>query len=451
MEGKNLTHGSILGNIVHFSLPYLLSYFLQTLYGLADLFVIGQYCDVSSTTAVSVGSQAMHMITVIIVGLAMGTTVTIAQSVGAGDGRKTRLVVGNTITLFMLFSLVLAAVSVGLVDEIVAWMSTPAEAFSQTVSYLTICFIGIPFIVAYNIIASIFRGMGDSKSPMYFIAVACVVNIVLDYLFIGGFGMGAAGAALATTLSQTVSVAVSLIAICRNKRSGVRVGRADLKPRRAVMGKILNIGVPVALQDGFVQIGFIIITVIANQRGLNDAAAVGIVEKIIGILFLIPSAMLSTVSTVSAQNLGAGKPDRAIRTLWYANYIVIGFGVLFSIAMQLVPAQAVGLFTDDPKVITLGCQYLQGYVWDCVFAGIHFCFSGFFCACGWSIISFIHNSISIVVARVPLAYLASKMYPDTLFPMGIATVTGSVLSVIICVGVFVWLKRKGKFERFASH
>ena len=256
--------------------------------------------------------------------------------------------------------------------------------------------------------------------------------------------MGAAGAAWATTLSQTVSVVVALIAMNRGD-SGIRISRSDLKPQRAVMGKILNIGVPVALQDGFVQVGFIIITIIANQRGLNDAAAVGIVEKIIGILFLIPSSMLSTVSTVSAQNLGAGKLDRAIRTLWYANCIVIGFGTFFSIIMQMFPEKAVGLFTNDPQVIVQGCQYLQGYVWDCVFAGIHFCFSGFFCACGWSIISFIHNAVSIVVARVPLAYLASIMYPTTLFPMGLATVTGSVVSVIICVGVFVWMKKHRKF------
>lgn len=444
MKSKNLTNGSIMGNIVSFSLPYLLSYFLQTLYGLADLFVVGQYCGVSSITAVSIGSQVMHMVTVIVVGLAMGTTVTTAQSVGANDVARTKRVVGNTVTLFMVFSLLMAAGLVGWVGDIVSLMSTPVEAATETTSYLTICFIGIPFIVAYNIIASIYRGMGDSKSPMYFIAIACVVNVLLDYLLIGYLDMGAAGAAWATTLSQTVSVLVALIAMNRGD-SGIRISRSDLKPQRAVMGKILNIGVPVALQDGFVQVGFIIITIIANQRGLNDAAAVGIVEKIIGILFLIPSSMLSTVSTVSAQNLGAGKLDRAIRTLWYANCIVIGFGTFFSIIMQMFPEKAVGLFTDDPQVIVQGCQYLQGYVWDCVFAGIHFCFSGFFCACGWSIISFIHNAVSIVVARVPLAYLASIMYPTTLFPMGLATVTGSVVSVIICVGVFVWMKKHRKF------
>ena len=284
MRSRNLTNGSILGNIVSFSLPYLLSYFLQTLYGLADLFVVGQYCEVSSTTAVSVGSQVMHMLTVIVIGLAMGTTVNTAQSVGANDEQRIRKVVGNTITLFLVFSLVLATGLIGWVDGIVSLMSTPVEAVVETTLYLTICFVGIPFIVAYNIIASIYRGMGDSKTPMYFIAIACVVNIALDYLLIGHFSMGAAGAALATVLSQTVSVVVALMVMGRN-RSGIRINRADLKPQREVMGKLLNVGGPVALQDGFVQIGFVVIMIIANQRGVIDAAAVGIVEKFIGILF----------------------------------------------------------------------------------------------------------------------------------------------------------------------
>lgn len=444
MRSRNLTNGSILGNIVSFSLPYLLSYFLQTLYGLADLFVVGQYCEVSSTTAVSVGSQVMHMLTVIVIGLAMGTTVNTAQSVGANDEQRIRKVVGNTITLFLVFSLVLATGLIGWVDGIVSLMSTPVEAVVETTSYLTICFVGIPFIVAYNIIASIYRGMGDSKTPMYFIAIACVVNIALDYLLIGHFSMGAAGAALATVLSQTVSVLVALMVMGRN-RSGIRINRADLKPQREVMSKLLNVGVPVALQDGFVQIGFVVIMIIANQRGVIDAAAVGIVEKFIGILFLVPSAMLSTVSTVCAQNLGAGKIDRAIRTLWMANGIVVGFGICCAFFFQTYPEMAVSLFTDDAQVIVQGCEYLRGYVWDCVFAGIHFCFSGFFCACGWSVVSFAHNAISIVVARVPLAYLASILYPATLFPMGLATVTGSVLSALICVVVFVWMKKHCKF------
>lgn len=439
---RNLTTGSVFKNIVIFSLPYFLSYFLQTLYGLADLFIIGQYEGVASTTAVSVGSQVMHMLTVMIVGLAMGTTVSIGRAVGAGDKKRVSACVGNTVTLFMLVSIVLTAVLVLLVDPIVSVMSTPAEAVDGTARYLTVCFIGIPFIIAYNIISSIFRGMGDSKSPMYFIAVACAANIALDYLFMGAMRLGPVGAALGTTLAQAISVLVAFIAIRR--RRSVAVSRGDFHPRRDVMGQILSIGVPVALQDGLIQIAFILITVIANLRGLTDSAAVGIVEKLISFLFLVPSSMLSTVSAIGAQNIGAGEYGRAKQTMWYAIGIAVGFGIIVCILFQFIAEPVVGLFISDEGVIAAGGQYMHGYIFDCLFAGIHFCFSGYFCACGKSMISFIHNISGVALVRVPGAYLMSKMFPATLLPMGLATAAGSILQVLICIVAYRIICRSGK-------
>lgn len=438
---KNLTTGNVFKTVVYFSLPYLLSYFLQTLYGLADLFFVGQFNGVDSTTAVSIGSQVMHMLTVMIVGLAMGATVMIGRAVGAGKREEASRTTGNTITLFMIISLVLSVILLAAVKPIVAVMSTPEEAVPGTIAYLRICFIGIPFITAYNIISSIFRGMGDSKSPMYFIAAACAANIVLDYFFIGVLGLGTAGAALGTTLSQTISVAISLTVIIKRK-TGIELKAKDLKPHSKTMGSLLKIGIPVALQDGFIQIAFIVITIIANRRGLNDAAAVGIVEKIIGILFLVPSSMLSTVSVLSAQNIGAGKPERARLTLRYACIMAVVWGCAAVIVMLIAAEPFIGLFADDASVIQLGGQYMRGYVWDCIFAGIHFSFSGYFCAYGLSAIPFIHNSLSIVCVRVPFAYFASKLFTDTLLPMGIASPAGSALSVIICVGVYIWMNRR---------
>ena len=424
---RNLTTGSVGKNILIFSLPYLLSYFLQTLYGMADLFIIGQFDGVASTTAVSIGSQVMHMLTVMLVGLAMGTTVSIARAVGGRNHKQVSENVGNTVTLFFGLSIVLTVVLLLLVRPIVGVMSTPAEAVDGTVAYLTICFLGIPFITAYNIISSIFRGMGDSKSPMYFIAIACAANIMLDYLFIGALGFGPAGAALGTTLAQTISVAVSLFMILRRK--SISLSKGDFHPRRSVVGQILQIGVPVALQDGLIQIAFIVITIIANRRGLNDAAAVGIVEKIIGFVFLVPSSMLSTVSALGAQNIGAGKPERAVQTLRYAICITVGFGLCVCIGVQLCAEQLVALFTDrqaagGAEVIRFGGQYLRSYILDCVFAGIHFSFSGYFCACGKSVLSFLHNISSVLLVRVPGSYLASMLFPDTLFPMGLASAGG---------------------------
>lgn len=444
---KNLTTGSVLKTVLCFSMPFILSYFLQTLYGMADLFIIGQFNGVESTTAVSIGSQAMHMVTVMTVGLAMGTTVMVGQAVGAAKHKQISRTVGNTITLFMALSVVLTVGLIFAVKPIVSVMSTPAEAVSGTVSYLTICFIGIPFITAYNIVSSIFRGMGDSKSPMYFIAIACAANIALDYLFIGRLGLGPAGAALGTTLSQTISVIVSLTVILKRK-IGITLTADDFKPDNIIMAKLLKIGIPIALQDGFIQIAFIIVTVFANRRGLNDAAAVGIVEKLISVFFLVPSSMLQTVSALSAQNIGAGKHERARLTLRYASIMAVLWGMGICVLMMLDAEPFVGLFAKDSlEVVRLGSQYMRGYVWDVILAGIHFCFSGYFCAYGLSGISFLHNLLSIICVRIPFSYLASKYFTDTLFPMGLASTAGSALSIVTCICAFLWLDKRQKAGR----
>lgn len=440
---RELTSGSVMKNLLFFSLPYLLSFFLQTLYGMADLLIIGQFGGVADTTAVSVGSQVMHMLTVMIVGLAMGATVNIGQAIGGRDNRRAALFTGNTVTLFMGLSVTLTLLLLILRSAIVSAVSTPADAAAGTGDYLTICFIGIPFITAYNIISAVFRGMGDSKSPMCFIAAACAANIALDYLFIGALGMGPAGAALGTVLSQAISVIISLIVIKR-RSTGLALTKADIRLNKQIIGKILKIGVPVAMQDGFIQIAFMVITVIANRRGLNDAAAVGIVEKIIGFLFLVPSSVLSAVSALGAQNIGAQKPERARKTLLYAIFIAAGFGGTAAVIMQFLSSGAVSLFTDSAVVTRLGGEYLRGYAWDCLFAGIHFAFSGYFCACGKSGISFMHNMIAILLVRIPGAYFMSSMFPGTLYPMGLATAAGSLLSAIICAAAFIILIRKEK-------
>lgn len=446
---KNLTTGSVLKTIIYFALPYLLSYFLQTLYGMADLYITGQFNGVDSITAVSNGSQVMHMLTVIIVGLAMGTTVIIGKAIGGNKLDNAGRAIGNTITLFMGIAIVMTIVFLIAAKLIVLLIGVPQEAVAGAVRYLIICFIGIPFITAYNIISSIFRGLGDSKSPMYFIGISCVTNITLDYVFIGLCDLGPSGAALGTVLSQTFSVIVAFISI-RKRKTGIKLVKEDFIPDRKVLGEILKVGIPVAVQDGCIQVAFIIITVIANHRGLDDAAAVGIVEKMISAIFIIPSSMLATVSALSAQNIGAGKYDRAAKTLKYATMITSVYGVFMAVIMQVLAAPLLALFTKDAAVVVLGTQYMKGYIIDSIFAGVHFCFSGYFAAYGKSYIGFMHNIISITFVRVPGSYLASKLFGDTLFPMGLAAPAGSLLSVIICVCAYIYLKRSGKLEPVAA-
>lgn len=464
----NLTEGKLSRTLARFAVPYLIASFLQTFYGMADLYITGQFNGAASITGVSVGSQLMHMVTVIIVGLAMGSTVLISRSVGAKDRETISRCIGNTITLFLIFAAALTVILSLCVHPIMSALSTPEEAVTETRRYMLICFAGVPFITAYNVLASIFRGLGDSKSPMIFVAIAGILNVGLDYIMIGPLGMGAAGAALATILSQAVSVCLALIALKRqtpktpsadrgienstvgNRKtknqkngieapaSGIHISRSDLRPDSSVMKKILSVGIPIAMQDGFVQIAFLFITAIANSRGLEIAAAVGIVEKIISFFFLVPSAMLSTVSAVVAQNTGAGKYSRSRDTLRLALLFCMLYGVFIFILCQFVSTPLVSLFTkNEPLVVKYGAQYLRSYSSDAFFAGIHFCFSGFFSAYGKAAYSFGHNMASICCARIPGVYLTSKLFPDTLYPMGWATPAGSLLSDIICIFLYV--------------
>lgn len=439
---RDLTRGSVLKTMLLFSLPYLLSTFLQTLYGLADLFIAGQFNGADVISAVSIGSQVMHFVTVVIVGLAMGSTVLISRSVGAKDKAQTGRAIGSTIIVFMAVAAIATAALLLLTGRVVSAMSTPPEAVSQTRLYLMICFAGIPAITAYNIISAIFRGLGDTRSPMIFVAVACVINILLDVLLIGVLRMQAVGAALGTVISQACSVIFALMAI-RRRRADFPLTRQDLIPSRAVTGQMLRIGVPVACQDAFIQVSFLLITVIANQRGVHVAAAVGVVEKIIGIMFLVPSAMLSTVSALAAQNMGASRHDRARQVLFIGIGITALVGTCFSVWAQFGAEWLVDIFSGgEAEVTRLGGQYLRAYVFDCIFAGAHFCFSGYFCAYGKSWVSFAHNVASIVLCRIPVAYFAAQHWPETLYPMGWAAPLGSVLSALICAGVYAWMRRK---------
>ena len=434
---KDLTQGNLYKNIITFSIPFLLSYFLQTLYGMADLFIVGQYNGASSISGVSIGSQFMHMVTVMLVSLSLGSVVMIGRYVGSHNEKQV-----NTVTLFSFLSLILLIALLCCRTMITTLMNTPIEAIQETKNYLTICFLGIPFIIAYNVVSSIFRGLGDSKTPMYFIFIACLSNIVLDYVFVGFFHMHATGAALATIIAQAVSVAISLFTIKSKKL--IHIHKTDLKIQQETLHNILKIGVPVSLQDGFIQISFLIITVIANSRGVEVSAAVGIVEKIISFLFLVPSAMMSTVSTIVSQAIGTNNKPLARKTVFICSSMAFTFGIVIAICFQFISQNVLSLFTNDATVISLGTSYMHSYVFDCAIAGIHFCLSGFFVASGYPFISFLNNVISIIICRVPGAYLASIYYPDTLFPMGLAAPMGGIIQILICVFFFIRYRKQDR-------
>ena len=437
METKSFTEGNIVRGMLRFSVPYLITCFLQTFYGMADLFIVGQFNAPASISAVAVGSQLMHMLTVVIAGFAMGSTVLIGRSVGAGNRRGIAGAVSTTFAVFAALAVGLTVLLLLFTNPIIVLLKVPAAAVSESAAYMRICFWGVVFITAYNVVSAVFRGLGDTRRPMYYVAAAGILNIGLDWLLVGPLGMGAGGAALATVVSQGVSVLLGLIALKRYHGDAFHRGA---RPDRDDAGRILGVGVPIALQEGLIQISFLVITMIANSRGVEVAAAVGIVEKVISFLFLVPSAMLSTVSALSAQNAGAGRHDRSRQVLRIGCLICAGFGAVVFVLCQPLAPHIVSLFVKQgdnvEAVVRLGGQYLRTYSLDCMLAGIHFCFSGFFSAYGKSGYSFLHNIISIITFRIPGAWAAAVLFPQTLYAMGIAAPMGSLLSVVICLVLY---------------
>lgn len=437
----DLTNGSVIRTLIFFVLPYLFSSFMQAFYGAVDLFVVGQYTSSSAVSAVTIGSQIMQIIIAVILGLTMGTTVLVGHCIGQKDGTKAAKVIGNTILLFSGIAVLLTPLMVLFTNNLVSIMQTPAEAVTETAQYTIICSIGIPFMIAYNVISSILRGLGDSKTPMYFIGIACIVNVAGDFLLTGLLGFGVIGVAWATTFAQAASSVFGCIYLIK-KKLPFPFSKKDIRWQSSISGRILQIGAPIALQDFLIHISFMLITVIANRRGLIASAAVGVVEKIIIFLFLVPSAFSSAISAITAQNIGAEKPERAIKSVKYGIIITVSYGCIACILSQLFPMTFTSIFSTDTNVILAGADYLKTYMIDCILVGATFCLNGYLCGCGKSIVVFIHNTISIFLIRIPVAYLMSELFKDSLLPMGLASPLGSLLSIFILIGYFMVQRRK---------
>ena len=434
---KNLTVGDFRKNLAAFAVPFLFANMLQALYGATDLFVVGRYKSASAIVAVNIGSQIMQMITSFIIGCSMGTTVLLGRSVGALDQEGEKNALAGTVKLFTLFAVAATPVMLLLSRSAVVWMQTPADAQKEAVIYVLICALGIPFITIFNVVSSIFRGLGDSKTPMRIVFIACIINIAGDFFLTGFMGYGTAGVAAATTAAQGIS---SVLGIYMLHQQGIRFPSWKEASTNSQKG-ILAIGLPIAMQDTLINISFMILTVVANQRGLISSSAVGVTEKIIGFMFLVPSAMLSALTTVTSQNIGAGKKERAVSSLKFGMLITVSFGILMCLLANLMPSVFTGIFTKDQEVIIQADQYFRTYSIDCILAGITFCINGYLCGIGKSSITFMHNVISIFTVRIPCAWILSRLYPSTLSPMGLASPLGSVMSLVILT-VWYYLHKK---------
>lgn len=439
----NLSEGRLVPTLLKFTFPILLAMILQVAYGTVDLLVVGQFGTVADVSGVTIGSQLMQTIVSLCTGLSMGTTILLGQYIGSNQSERAGKAVGVSIVLFAMLAATLTIGLLVLNGAIISVMQTPEEAIGQTRGYLLIVSIGITCVVFYNLLGSIFRGIGDAKTPLLSVGIACVVNIILDLVFVAIFHMGAMGAALATVFAQASSVVLSVM-IIRKKTLPFTLTKQMVVFQKNDAKRILSLGIPIALQGVLVSVSFLAVTSIINTLGVYASAAVGIVEKITGIIMLVPISFGQALAAFTAQNYGAKKLDRAKNGL----FVAIGLSLLISFGMAYIAAFEgqilTRLFTTEPKTTELGLQYLQAYAIDTIQVPFIFCMAGYFNGCGKTRFVMIQAITGALLIRIPLAYLLSKIANGSLFIVGLATPASTFIQIILCVGYYVWYQKQLK-------
>lgn len=434
---QRLLKENVFKALMIFALPYMFSNLLQVLYGSTDLFVVGQFGHTFDISGVSIGSQTMALITNLILGLTTGVTVLLGQYLGSKSYRDLSKMIGGAIVLFLIIALGLTFVMLSFNNEITLLMNTPKEAIEATKSYLSICSAGIIFIVGYNVVSSILRGLGDSKTPLLFVFIACMINIVL----VGYFHMGAKGAAIATVSAQGFSFLFALVYLCK-KGIGSSFYKEDICFSKYIQ-KIMQIGFPLGLQSVLVNISFLIITIIVNQMGLIASASLGVVEKLMGFLMLPAIALGSALASLIALNVGAKQYKRAKQTLKYAIMISLTFAIVVTTICEIDGTILTRIFINNQDVIKNGALNLKTYSIDCLLTSFLFCINGYLNGYERTVFTMVHSLVATFVGRIPLTLLFSKIPNVTLFHMGIAA---PLSTMIFLVMIFIYFK-KTKFDK----
>ncbi len=446
MKENSLLSGKVLPALIKFSLPIMAALFLQSLYGGVDLLIVGKFATTADVSAVSTGSTLMQTVTMVITGLTVGVTVLVGQKIGAKRKDDAGKVIGAGIVLFLLLGIILSVILIFCTNGLATVLQAPEEAYSKTCDYIRVCGIGTVFIVFYNLIGAIFRGIGDSKTPLFTVLIACVCNIIGDLVFAAWLGFGAMGTAIATVISQAISVVVSVIILKKRKlpfefhKSYIRFD--------GFIGKILKLGFPIALQEFLVGISFLVIMMIVNAINVNASAGVGIAEKVCSFIMLVPSAFSQAISAFVAQNIGAGYRDRADSSLKY--------GIVSSLCIAIVIAALAffrgdllaGIFSNDGIVIANAHEYLKAYAIDVLQTSILFCFIGYYNGCGNTLFVMIQGLVGAVAVRIPVVFLMSRIPDVSLFLIGLSTPIASFVQIILCLVFMAHVKRKARGKTF---
>jgi putative MATE family efflux protein len=429
---SNFTQGQIFQPLIRFSLPIILALFLQSLYGAVDLMVVGQFAQNADVSAVSTGAQVMSLVTNFINGLSMGTSILLGQLIGQQKPREAGRIMGASIFFFAFLGIVFSVIMMFTNAQLASLMNAPAEALTATRQYLFICSAGLIFISAYNLLSSLFRGIGNSRLPLISVAIAAVINIFGDLLLVKGFHMGAAGAAYATVASQAISVLLSLL-IARRTKLPFTMERKDLRWNREAVRQVLHYGVPIALGDLLVGISFLIILSIVNSLGLLVSAGVGVAEKVCGFIMLVPAAFSQSLAAFVAQNYGAQKLDRAHKGMHYAILSSVTMGAVLSWLSFFHGDLLCGIFSRDAEVIQAGWEYLRAYSIDVLLTSVFFCYNGYFNGCGYTRFVMAEAVVGAFGVRIPVSWAMSRRTPVSIFHIGLATPCSSLIQTILCL------------------
>lgn len=445
LQPKNFTQGKILGPLIRFALPVLGALFLQATYGAVDLLIVGQFASPVDVSAVATGSGIMQTLTHIVVSFSMGTTIILARQIGQGRHDKAGETIGGSAALFGIMGTVITLATVVGAEGLASLMHAPEEAFAETSMYIRICGAGTLIIVTYNLIGSIFRGLGDSFTPLIAVIIACVSNILGDLLFVAVFGMGSNGAALATVLAQALSVILSVI-IIRIKKPPFTLKREHVRINKDVFSQVTKLGLPIALQDLLVGLSFLIIQAIVNSIGLMPSAGVGVAEKVCAFIMLVPSSFMQAMSSFVAQNAGAGKYDRALKALKYGIMLSFAAGITMFYLTFFHGDLMASIFSNNREVVMLGYDYLKSYAIDCLLTAFLFCLLGYFNGLGQTRFVMAQGIIGAFGVRVPVSFFMSKIVPVSLFKIGLATPCSTVVQIAMCAAFMIYLKKKQKTE-----
>ena len=437
-QEKDLTQGNLISTLLLFAFPYIIANFLQALYGAADLIIVGKFCDSTVVSAVATGSQLLQTLIFFITGLTVSATVLIGKAFGAKEFEKIGKIINTMNVCFIVAAIIMSILVIFFDNNLLKLLKTPLEAFNDTRDYIFICAIGLIFIFGYNAISAILRGLGNSIAPMYFVAISCIVNIVLDLLLVGKYNLGAQGAAIATVVSQAVSVIIGYIYLKKGNfvfKFKFRNIKFDIKTAK----ELFKIGLPLSLQDTLIPLSFLFLFSIANAMGVASSAAYGSVVR------LPAGSFAMALTALTAQNLGAKNSKRAFKALVFSIFFAFIFGIIFFIWQQLYPKTAIAIFTTDENVLEAGSQYLKTFSYDYLLVPIVFCINGFLFGCGRTIFAAINSICAAFLIRVPVGFiLCSYISGATLYELGIAAPTASVATSIVGIIYLSYLYKHKK-------